>query len=234
VFGQALELDWVRRSVWDIGDDDYVRMVELKTGWYSFIAPVLIGGIAARLPEERSQQLADFARSLGIAFQIQDDLLNLDGDEVAYGKESCGDLWEGKRTLVLLHLMRSATEAERAEIHRILALPRPRQPHEADGAGRLSALLEELSGDGHLSAEGRTRLQDALAPAAPVCKQTDDVLHLRALIDRYGSVEYARGVAGRWARDAAERLDACRAWMLPSVHLDFLQELVEYVHARER
>ena len=40
VHGQAVELDWVRRSIWEVEEDDYVRMVVLKTGWYSFITPM--------------------------------------------------------------------------------------------------------------------------------------------------------------------------------------------------
>ncbi len=45
--GQALELDWVRRARWDLTDDDYLAMVDQKTGWYSFVAPMVMGAIAA-------------------------------------------------------------------------------------------------------------------------------------------------------------------------------------------
>ena len=52
---------------------------------------------------------------VGIAFQIQDDVLNLIGEEDLYGKEALGDLLEGKRTLMLIHLMRTVPKRERAE-----------------------------------------------------------------------------------------------------------------------
>ena len=52
--------------------------------------------------------LVRFGFYLGAAFQIRDDLLNLIGDEAQYGKEILGDLYEGKRTLMLIHLLREA------------------------------------------------------------------------------------------------------------------------------
>ena len=65
-----------------------------------------------------------FGFFLGTAFQIQDDLLNLEGDATAYGKELAGDIREGKRTLMLIRLIASATGAERDRLHSILGRPR--------------------------------------------------------------------------------------------------------------
>jgi geranylgeranyl diphosphate synthase type II len=124
VEGQALELEWVRRGRWDLRDGDYLRMVHKKTGWYTFVAPVVIGGIIAGVPPQRLAVLRRFATYLGVAFQIQDDVLNLDADEARYGKEIAGDLWEGKRTLLLLHALRAMPQEEREEANRILARPR--------------------------------------------------------------------------------------------------------------
>lgn len=129
VEGQACELDWIRREEWDLSDVDYIGMVEQKTCYYSFVTPVIVGAIAARLDSPRLDRLAEFARRLGVAFQIQDDILNLTGDVGEYGKEIDGDLWEGKRTLILLHMMRAAARTHRAEAARILALPRPGAAH---------------------------------------------------------------------------------------------------------
>jgi geranylgeranyl diphosphate synthase type II len=68
---------------------------------------------------------------VGVAFQIQDDVLNLVADESRYGKEIGGDLWEGKHTLILLHMMRSATSGERQLATRILKVPREeKQPED--------------------------------------------------------------------------------------------------------
>lgn len=96
VDGQALELDWVRSNRWRLNDADYLKMVELKTSWYTFITPPLqAGAIAAGAAPDRMEPLESFGRHLGAAFQITDDLLNLRGDPEEYGKEiGGGDIWE--------------------------------------------------------------------------------------------------------------------------------------------
>src|SRR5437870_2044776 len=127
--GQAIELDWVRRRRWDLSDADYVRMVYKKTAWYTFVAPMLIGGIIAGAPASRLTALRKFAASLGVAFQIQDDVLNLIAAETLYGKEIGGDLWEGKHTLILLHAMRCASAEEQQRAGQVLGKPRPAIGH---------------------------------------------------------------------------------------------------------
>jgi geranylgeranyl diphosphate synthase type II len=125
--GQATELAWVRRASFEQSDASYIRMVHQKTGHYSFIAPVLIGAIVGNANPELLRVLARFGTALGIAFQIQDDLLNIEAPSTVYGKEFAGDLWEGKHTLVLLHALRNATRTERARAARVLAKPRLRR-----------------------------------------------------------------------------------------------------------
>jgi geranylgeranyl diphosphate synthase type II len=68
--------------------------------------------------------LVRFGFLLGAAFQVQDDILNLIGDAGDYGKEMQGDIHEGKRTLMLLHVLSHATPDERARIEAIFAAPR--------------------------------------------------------------------------------------------------------------
>lgn len=124
VEGQAIELDWVRRGDWRLRDQDYCLMVYKKTCWYTFIAPMQIGGVITDLDDRRMALLRRYASYVGVAFQIQDDVLNLAANEKRYGKEIGGDLLEGKRTLILLHMMRSATPSERLEAERCLDKPR--------------------------------------------------------------------------------------------------------------
>lgn len=136
--GQAIELEWIREGSFGLTDLDYVRMVEKKTAHYSFVAPMTIGGIIGGAEPAQLDALGGFAAELGVAFQIQDDVLNLTADEGRYGKEIGGDLWEGKHTLILLHMMRSATADEQARAREILRKPRPaKRPGEV-------ALLREL------------------------------------------------------------------------------------------
>lgn len=125
VEGQAIELDWVRYRRWQVRDRDYALMAYKKTCWYTFITPMLLGGIVVGLPERNLAILRKYGAYVGLAFQIQDDVLNLVADEGRYGKEIGGDLWEGKHTLILVHMIRSLNAAERRRAYAILETPRP-------------------------------------------------------------------------------------------------------------
>jgi geranylgeranyl pyrophosphate synthase/uncharacterized protein with NAD-binding domain and iron-sulfur cluster len=122
--GQALELGWVRENNCQMTADDYLRLVLKKTAWYSFIHPLRIGAIVAGMEDGMLDPFNRFGFLLGAAFQIQDDVLNLIGDEGRYGKEIGGDLWEGKRTLPISHALLSSTPSDRAILHNFLARPR--------------------------------------------------------------------------------------------------------------
>jgi geranylgeranyl diphosphate synthase type II len=121
--GQALELGWCRDNRMDLGDDDYLTMVLKKTCWLTTIHPLRVGYLIGSRRRDQLDPLVRFGFFFGAAFQIRDDLLNLE-DRPAYGKELNGDLLEGKRTLMLIHAMRTSTAAERERLTRILAKPR--------------------------------------------------------------------------------------------------------------
>ena len=122
--GQALELGWRRDNVVDLRAEDYLQMVLRKTCWPTTIYPLRLGAWIGREASCDPDGLLRFGFFLGAAFQIQDDLLNLVGDATRYGKELSGDLCEGKRTLMLIHLLQHALPGERRQIVQILALPR--------------------------------------------------------------------------------------------------------------
>jgi geranylgeranyl pyrophosphate synthase/uncharacterized protein with NAD-binding domain and iron-sulfur cluster len=125
--GQAMELGWVRDNDLTVGADDYLRLVLKKTAWYSFIHPMRIGALVANGDDQNLSRFDRFGYLLGLAFQITDDVLNLNGDVARYGKEVDGDLWEGKRTLLLTHALEHANRADRAWISSFLARPRERR-----------------------------------------------------------------------------------------------------------
>lgn len=124
VEGQAMELDLIHQGQWQLRDHDYVLMSYKKTCWYTFIAPMQIGAIITGAQPSQLALLRRFATYIGVAFQIQDDVLNLIADEQVYGKEIGGDLWEGKRTLLLLHMMRMVSPGEQNIARGILERPR--------------------------------------------------------------------------------------------------------------
>lgn len=130
VEGQALELGWQREGLTDLTPDDYLDLIMKKTCWYTTLLPLRVGWLVAsggarapgRVTPDPSAMLR-FGFFLGAAFQIRDDLLNLTGSEAVYGKEQLGDLREGKRTLMLIHLLAVADERDRRRLRTWLALP---------------------------------------------------------------------------------------------------------------
>jgi len=122
--GQAMELGWRRDNIMDVAEADYLEMVLKKTCWLTTIHPSRAGALIGSRGALDADRFIRFGFFLGAAFQIQDDLLNLAGDAKAYGKELGGDLLEGKRTLMLIHLLENATAAEREKLQAFLGRPR--------------------------------------------------------------------------------------------------------------
>jgi geranylgeranyl diphosphate synthase, type I len=118
--GQALDLGWARDGRWDISVDDYLYMVASKTAFYTAVYPLAAGAVATGGPAEAVADLKKIGFSAGIAFQLQDDLLNLVGDADAQGKDFRSDITEGKRTLAVVHALNELAETERAELVTIL------------------------------------------------------------------------------------------------------------------
>jgi len=122
--GQALELGWRRDNVTDVAEADYLLMVLKKTCWLATIHPSRMGALIGSIGSMDLDRCIRFGFFLGAAFQIQDDLLNLEGDPDSYGKELGGDIREGKRTLMLIHLWANSTDAERRRLRGMLGQPR--------------------------------------------------------------------------------------------------------------
>jgi len=172
--GQHVDLAWVEHGRWDLTADDYLAMVRLKTSYYTVVTPLRLGVMAAGVTAgERPELFELFERgglSLGAAFQIRDDVLNLVADARAYGKEIAGDLLEGKRTLIALHWLAGASEQQRSVFLGEMSRPR----HEKDAAVIARILGWMLEGEAVPAAmrvahalmdEGLTALRAALEQA---------------------------------------------------------------------
>jgi geranylgeranyl diphosphate synthase type II len=181
--GQAMELGWIRDNNVAFDDDDYLRLVLKKTSYYSFIHPCRIGALVARGPGYDLARFDRFGCLVGAAFQIQDDVLNLVGDRAKYGKEIAGDLWEGKRTLVLSHLLRNVRGADAERLGAVLEKPRAEK-----GAADVDWLFGQLRQHGsidfarkaarELADAARTELDRAFADA----RQGPDLDFVRRLV----------------------------------------------------
>ena len=124
VEGQHIELSWVSNNRWNLTQADYWTMCVQKTAWYTCITPCRIGTLIAGATRTEADRFNDIGMNLGVAFQIQDDVLNLVGEVGRYGKEIAGDISEGKRTLVLIHLFSSCTKVEALRVIEIMDKPR--------------------------------------------------------------------------------------------------------------
>lgn len=144
--GQALDLGWRSRPTPELSEADYLTMVLKKTAWLATIWPLQLGVLIGTRGAADPDAVARFGFFLGAAFQIQDDLLNFVAD-AAYGKERHGDLFEGKRTLMLIHARRAGNAAERREIDAFLA--RQRHQRSAPEVARISGIIERHGSRAH-------------------------------------------------------------------------------------
>lgn len=107
--GQQLDIEFEKARV--VSQQEYLRMIELKTA--ALIAAsvrigVIIGGAEAR----DSDMMYDFGRNLGLAFQIQDDMLDTYGDTKTFGKKAGGDIIENKKTFLLVKALETSNPAQ--------------------------------------------------------------------------------------------------------------------------
>jgi geranylgeranyl diphosphate synthase type II len=180
--GQALELGWQRDNRTDVDEGDYLTMVLKKTCWLTTIHPLRLGCLIGGGDEKLLARLTRLGYFFGAAFQIHDDVLNLNGDAV-YGKELNGDLHEGKRTLILIHALRQSRGRERQRALCLLGLPRERR-----GATEVAWLRRWIDDAGSL--QHACAVAGALAGAALIefdealgaLPESRDLRFLRAVI----------------------------------------------------
>ncbi|MGB4441593.1 MAG: polyprenyl synthetase family protein [Coriobacteriia bacterium] len=111
--GQALDIGWARDDRFDLGVDDYLIMANHKTAFYSGAVPLAVGAIVGGGTEVQIAALRAFGQATGLAFQIQDDVLNLVGTREATKKDFRSDITEGKRTLAVVHALEHSPARDR-------------------------------------------------------------------------------------------------------------------------
>jgi len=126
VEGQLMEVEWVKTNRVDLTQKDYFEMCVRKSCWYTCIGPCRTGIIigSENATDKQLELVTEFATRMGLAFQIRDDTLNLLSTFRKYGKEINGDIWEGKRTVMLIHLLERCSEADKRSVELILNKPR--------------------------------------------------------------------------------------------------------------
>lgn len=117
VGGELLDAESITKAVPDV---DSLAVARYKTAHYSFVTPLVMGASLADADFATVTAFRDYGDSLGVAFQLADDLLGLFGDQEETGKPATSDMREGRRTFVLQRAYELAAPAERAELQTML------------------------------------------------------------------------------------------------------------------
>lgn len=115
--GQQLDMDFEHRD--DVTEQEYIEMIRLKTSVLLACA-LKIGAILADAPQKDIDNLYKFGEQIGLAFQLQDDYLDVYGDSAVFGKQIGGDIVSNKKTFMLIQAVNRATGNQKTELNQWL------------------------------------------------------------------------------------------------------------------
>ena len=118
--GEGQEYDMAFETRDDVTEEEYIEMIRLKTSVLLACA-LKIGALLADAPLEDAERLYRFGEQVGLAFQLQDDLLDVYGDPAVFGKAIGGDITSNKKTYMLINAVNRADSRQRAELDRWIA-----------------------------------------------------------------------------------------------------------------
>ena len=116
--GQQYDMDFELRN--DVAESEYIEMIRLKTS-VLLACSMKIGAILAGAPSEDANNLYRFGELIGLAFQLQDDYLDVYGDSKVFGKAIGGDIASNKKTFMLINALAKANETQRKELEMWIA-----------------------------------------------------------------------------------------------------------------
>jgi geranylgeranyl diphosphate synthase type II len=117
--GQQLDIDFEKATI--VSQEEYLRMIGLKTAAL-LAASAKIGAIIGGADEKDADMLYEFGRYLGLAFQIQDDLLDIYGDMKVFGKIPGGDIISNKKTFLLVKALETASVEQAKQLHELFSI----------------------------------------------------------------------------------------------------------------
>ncbi len=162
-FGELLDVDLGMKPLDTLTEEEILTVYKLKTAGYTTEGPLHIGAALGGARPHHLRVLSEYAIPLGIAFQVQDDLLGMFGSRDATGKDEGSDLLEAKRTPLLLAAWRAASRRERALLEEILEDPQRAQRD----LSQVRALILDTGALRHaqeLIAQNFTRVYASLRP----------------------------------------------------------------------
>jgi len=158
--GEMLDVEFSHLPITQVSEAEVLGMLEKKTGVLLGYAASTGACIGTGLPYDdcpQAQALNAFARACGVAFQLQDDILGIVGDERQLGKPIGSDLREGKATVLVLHALQQANASQEDRFHQVLGNPEAT----ADDVAAATALLRDLGSIEHAQSLARRFLATA-------------------------------------------------------------------------
>jgi geranylgeranyl diphosphate synthase type II len=113
--GQQYDMDFENRT--DVSEDEYIEMIRLKTS-VLLACSMKIGAMLAGASESDANNLYKYGEQVGLAFQLQDDFLDVYGDTKVFGKAIGGDILSNKKTYMLINAFNYANDRQRAELNK--------------------------------------------------------------------------------------------------------------------
>ncbi len=120
-YGQGMDIWWHKGKKENVTDDEYLQMCAYKTGTLARMSAKL-GALLGGANEKEIELVGKIAEAIGVAFQIQDDVLNLTGERFGQGKGVGEDVHEGKRSLIVIHALQRADKKSAARLREILLM----------------------------------------------------------------------------------------------------------------
>jgi geranylgeranyl diphosphate synthase type II len=158
--GQQMDMNFETRQ--DVSLPEYVRMIECKTS-VLLAAALQMGALVGGSTAEDAQHLAEFGRHTGIAFQIQDDILDTFGDAAKFGKKVGGDIIQNKKTFLVLKTLEIATPSVAADLGVWFSQPTENQADELKKIEAVRAIFEISEARAHAEKAMREHLNTAFS-----------------------------------------------------------------------
>ena len=118
MLGQGVEIVWSRKNISNFSDSDWYFIADGKTSYYTIALPVRLGAIIGGANKKQLEKLTYFGLNLGRGFQLVDDILDITSDFRGL-KEKGNDIYEGKKTVILGHLLDHSNKKDKIKILRI-------------------------------------------------------------------------------------------------------------------
>jgi len=190
--GQYLELDWIRKGKVLTSEEEYYKMAYCKAGYYTVTAPLELGAMTAGILKNKElKKIENWGVPFGLAFQIWDDVMNVTVESSAQGKEKGGDILEGKRTLLLSHLLKNCAPIEKDCVISIYLKPREK-------------------------------------------KSAQEKEYVLNLMEKYGSIDYAKSIARGFAQKSIEIFDKNTAYLPDTKAKQTIRAGISFVVNRDR